>query len=290
MLRFHSILIISVLSICAAFAGCGGTTQFGGQTPSGSSSMVLAVTDTPPSNVSMLSAEVTLTGAAVTPGNVSIFSGSTAIELTRLQTNIAYLATATNVPAGSYTGVTLTFANPMLTIYDSTAVIGGCAIGSICTIAPTSTANLSTTASFTTLPVAANSSNGLLIDVNLDKLLRATLGDDFKNGVTATSFQPAGTGAPLVGAEDVVGHIASLDATNNSFSFQNATATYSLAVDSTTTFLPSISCTIAGFSGLRVNQILSVDIGIRADGTLDARNVLCEDSDSSDTEVEGMIT
>src|ERR1039458_8250871 len=133
MLRFHSILIISVLSICAAFAGCGGSTQCGGQTPSGSSSMVLAVTDTPPSNVSILSAEVTLTGAALTPGNVSIFSGSTAIELTRLQTDITYLATATNVPAGSYTGVTLTFANPMLTIEnDTTAVIGGCAIGSIC--------------------------------------------------------------------------------------------------------------------------------------------------------------
>ncbi len=73
------------------------------------------------------------------------FPGSKTIELTRLQTDIAYLATATNIPAGSYTSLTLTFANPMLTIEnDTTAAIGSCAVGSICTMAPTTTANLAT--------------------------------------------------------------------------------------------------------------------------------------------------
>jgi hypothetical protein len=294
MIRFRSIATIFALSTCAVFVGCRATSnQLGSLTQSGNSSVVLAVTDTPPSTVSILSAEVTLIGAALTPGNVSIFSGATTIELTRLQTDIAYLATASNVPAGAYVGVILTFANPMLTIEnDTTGVIGGCAVGAICTIAPTSVANLSTTASFQTVPIAANSSNGLLIDVNLDNLLNATLGADFKNGVTASSFTPAGAGAPLVGAEDVVGQITSLDAAHNTFSFQNATGSFSLAVDGTTTFfqVPSSACTITGFAGLRVNQILSVDIGIRADGTLAARNVLCEDSDNSDAEVEGMIT
>ena len=52
------------------------------------------MTDTPPTTVSILSAEVTLTGATLNPGNVSLFSGSRTIELTRLQTDIAYLATA----------------------------------------------------------------------------------------------------------------------------------------------------------------------------------------------------
>jgi hypothetical protein len=298
MLRFRSILTIFVLCICAAFAGCrANSNPFGSQTQNGNSSVVLAVTDTPPSTVSILSAEVTLTGATLTPGNVSIFSGSTTIELTRLQTDVAFLATTGNVPAGAYTGVILTFANPMLTIENDTGsnIVSGtttCLVGTICTIAPTMVKNLSTTATLQMAPIAANSTAGLLLDVNLDNLLSATLGADFNNGVTASPFIPAGAGAPLVGAEDVVGQVTALDAAHNSFTFQTNSSTYSLAVDGSTSFfqIPSGTCSVTAFSGLKVNQILSVDIGIRADGTLGGRNVVCEDSDNSDTEIEGMIT
>jgi hypothetical protein len=41
---------------------------------------------------------------------------------------------------------------------------------------------------------------------------------------------------------------------------------------------------------VQANQILSVDISIRADGTPVARNVLFEDPDSTDFEVEGIVT
>ena len=64
------------------------------------SSVVLAITDAPPSLVTILSAKVTLTGATLAPGNVSLFSGLAAVELTRLQTDTAYLTTTANVPAG----------------------------------------------------------------------------------------------------------------------------------------------------------------------------------------------
>jgi hypothetical protein len=292
MFRFRSILSISVFIVCATVAGCRATNQLGSITQSGNSSVALAITDTPPSLVTILSAEVTLTGAAFTPGNVPLFSGSTTVELTRLQTDIAYLTTATNVPSGSYTGVTLTFANPKLTIENDTgATIGTCLNGTICPITPVA-ANLSTTVTIPTLPIAANSVNGLLIDVSLDNLLSATLGADFKNGAAVSSFTPAGTNAPVVGAEDVVGQVASVDATHDTFTLQNAAASYSLAVDSSTFFFPfpSTVCTTASFACLKANQILSVDIGIRADGTPVARNILFEDADNSDTEVEGMIT
>ena len=119
--------MIALCSLCATFAGCrAGESSFSSTGQStGNSSVVLAMTDTPPSNVSILSAEVTLTGATLNPGNVSLFSGSKTIELTRLQTDTAYLATAANIAAGNYTSLTLTFANPMLTIEnDTTAVIG----------------------------------------------------------------------------------------------------------------------------------------------------------------------
>ena len=292
MFRFRPIL--TILIFCTAMAGCRSGTLIGSQTQnSGNSSVVLAITDLPPSNVSILSTEVILTGATLNPGNVSIFSGSTTIELTRLQTDIAYLATDANIPAGTYTSVTLTFANPMLTIENDTgSALASCAVGSICMVPPTAIANLSTTVPLTSFAIAANSTAGLLIDVNLENLLSSALAADFKAGTTVSPFTPAGTGAPLVGAEDVVGQAGSISASSNTFTLQNVTGSFPLKVVNTTTFFqfPSSACATPGFSCLQANQVLSVDIGIQPDGSLAARNILFEDADNSDAEIEGMIT
>jgi hypothetical protein len=295
MFRIRSIWPISVLILCAALAGCGGSNQFGSQTQNnGNSSVVLAMTDSPPSLVSILSGQVTLTGATLAPGNVSLFSGSTTVELTRLQTDIAYIATAANIPAGNYTGLTLTFANPSLTIENDTgSKIGTCPTASICTMAPTTTANLSSTVSLTSFSIAPSATGGLLIDLDLDSLLNASLGADFSAGTTVTSFTPGGTGAPPVGAEDVVGQVANLKVPGGTFTLTNAEASYSLKVNNGSTFFQfpaSASCTTPGIACLQNGQIVSVDIGIQSDGSILARNILFEDSDSSDAEVEGEIT
>jgi hypothetical protein len=256
------------------------------------------MTDTPPTNVTILSAEVTLTGATLNPGSISVFSGSATLELTRLQTDIGYIGT-TLVPPGSYTTLTLTFSSPMLTIENNTGsslATGGsnpaCITGAICTIASVAT-NLSTTITLSpTMTVTATSGAAMLADVKLNNLLSATLGADFINGVTVSEFTPASPGAPPVGAEDVVGHVTSTDTTQSKFSLQNAVETVSLLVDSTTTFLnfPSGTCTQPTIACVQANQILSVDISIGADGKPVARNVLFEDADSTDSEVEGVIT
>jgi hypothetical protein len=295
MVRNRWISSISLLILFAALAGCGGGNQLGsGSQNNGNSSVVLAMRDSAPSGVSILSAEVTLTGVTLAPGNVSLFSGSTTIELTRLQTDTAYVATATNIPAGAYTAVTLTFANPSLTIEnDTSGTIGGCAVGSICTMAPTSTTHLSATVPLSSFSIASSTTVGLLIDVNLENLLTPALGADFSAGTTVTPFTPAGTGAPLVGAEDVVGHVTSINASSNTFTLTSGTASYTLKVDSASTFFQfptNATCTTQGFACLTNNQVLSVDIGILSDGSLLARNILFEDADSSDVEVEGLIT
>jgi hypothetical protein len=293
MVRIRSILPISVLIFCAALAGCHTNTQYGGAGGNnGNSSVVLAMTDTPPSLVSILSAQVTLTGATLTPGNISLFSGSATVDLMRLQTDIAYLSTAANIPAGNYTAVTLTFANPELTIEnDMATTIAGCAGASICAIVPTA-APMSTTVPLAGFSIAANGTTGLLIDVSLDNLLSASLGEDFSAGTTVTPFTPAGIGAPPVGAEDVVGQIGNLNASNNTFTLTNAAGTYSLKADNSSTFFqfPTGACPTPGFACLLNKQILGVDIGIHSDGSILARNILFEDADSSDAEVEGMIT
>jgi len=303
--RFHSIFASIAIIFCVALAGCGGNNQFGSQQQNnGNSSVVLAMTDSPPTAVSILSAKVTLTGATLngampSPGNVSLFSGSTTVELTRLQTDIAYITTATNIPAGNFTSVTLTFANPSLTIENDTAsTIGTCASASICTMAPTTTANLSTTLPLSNFTAASSAPVGLLVDVNLDKLLSLTLGADFSAGTSVTSFIPGSNaappaGAPPVGAEDVVGHVQNINAANSTFTLTNALGSYSLKATSGSAFFQfpnSASCLTQAFSCLQNNQILSVDIGIQPDGSIVARNILFEDADSSDVEVEGMVT
>jgi hypothetical protein len=289
-------MVLLIASV--ALASCGGrgfNSGSGGST--GTAPVVLTMTDTPPTNV--LSAEVTLTGATLNPGSVSLFSGSTTVELTRLQTDVAYIGT-TLVPPGSYTSVTFTFSNPMLTFENDTSNSVNFGVGSptclpsaICTIQSVAT-NLSTGKITLSQPmtVSATSGAGLVADVNLNNLLSATLGADFMSGVTVSEFTPASTGAPPVGAEDVVGHVTATNSTNSTFSLQNAVGTVSLTADSTTTFLnfPSATCMTPTFACVQANQILSVDISIRADGTPVARNVLFEDADSTDIEVEGVIT
>lgn len=295
MVRARFSWLFAGLIACALLAGCGsGNNQFGSQTQnSGNSSVVIAMTDSPPSNVSILSAEVTLTGATLSPGNVSLFSGSTTVELTRLQTDIAYLATAANIPSGSYTSVTLTFANPSVTFEnDMAAALDGCAVAAVCTIAPAAT-SMSATVPLTSFSIASSGTTGLLIDVNLENLLNATLGADFGAGTTVTSFTPAGTGAPPVGAEDVVGRVSNLNVSSGSFTLANAEASYALKVNSGSTFFlfpASLTCTAPGIACLQNNQIVSVDIGVLSDGAIVARNVVFEDADSGDAEVEGEIT
>src|SRR5260370_1150130 len=159
---------ILLLSSCVALASCGGrgsSVENGG--PPGTGPVVLGMTDTPPTNVSILSAVVTLTGATLSPGNISLLATPTTLELTRLQTDVAYLS-RTNVNVGSYTSLTLTFANPSLTIEnDTTSAIGTCGIGAICTIPPTTTANLSTTITLPTLTDSSRTGAGRLLDLYL---------------------------------------------------------------------------------------------------------------------------
>ena len=89
-----------------------------------------------------------------------------------------------------------------------------------------------------------------------------------------------------------MGHVENINASSNTFTLKNATASYSLKVDNTSTFFqfPTSACSTPGFACLQNNQILSVDIGIQSDGSILARNIVFEDADSSDAEVEGMIT
>ena len=106
----------------------------------------MTIHDTPPSGISILSFEIHITGAALQPSDstasaVSLISAPDEIELEHLQTSSAFLGSS-SVPAGTYNSLTVTFANPQITIQNNTGAaitVGGqsCNVGQICEVKPT---------------------------------------------------------------------------------------------------------------------------------------------------------
>src|SRR5229473_2520206 len=143
----------SVLAVCGLLFvcvlvvySCGGSMS--NPLQQGSPALSVTVTDTPPTGVSVLSFEVSVTGATLNPGSVDLLAGRgpVRIEVEELETESAFLNTA-GVNPGTYTSLNLTFANPELTFKNGTAaMVAGCAPGAVCEIKPTGT--LSSTVNF----------------------------------------------------------------------------------------------------------------------------------------------
>src|SRR6266581_5590707 len=102
----------------------------GGGGGGGNATLSLTMIDTPPTNSSILSLKATITGIALNPATGSSFSlqltsspfgtSPMIVELTRLQSDSAYLGTFTTVPAGTYSSVTVTLANAQVTFANQT--------------------------------------------------------------------------------------------------------------------------------------------------------------------------
>src|SRR2546426_15996 len=136
----------SVLAVCGllfvcvlVIYSCGGSMS--NPLQQGSPALSVTVTDTPPAGVSVLSFEVSVTGATLNPGSVDLLAGRgpVRIEVENLETESAFLSTASVAP-GTYTSLNLTFANPELTFKNGTATaLAGCAPGAVCEIKPAGT-------------------------------------------------------------------------------------------------------------------------------------------------------
>src|SRR5712692_6462273 len=89
---------------------------------SGAAAVSVTITDTPPAGVTLLSFEVNVTGATLNPGSVDLALGGKGpiqIEVKQLETESVFLSTATVTP-GTFTSLTLTFADPELTFKNDT--------------------------------------------------------------------------------------------------------------------------------------------------------------------------
>jgi hypothetical protein len=281
-------------------AGCGNSKSFTPTQPLGGTAVSLSLTDTPPANVDVISFEVTVSGAALNPGNIDLLgaTGPQDMDVKKLQVEKAFLNT-TGVPAaaGPFHSLTLTFANPRLTILNGTAnSLAGCAPGAVCKITPSG--SLVATVNFNpSLSLSANNSVGLLVDLNLNMIITNALGVDFSAAnalsVTQTQMGPNNQNQEMENVEDLTGKVANKG--TNSFDLETSQKTFSgIQVDKNTVFKGFTSCSAnpLDFACVQNGQIVDVDVTVLATGALVAKKVKLEGSDANvnDEELDGFVT
>jgi len=288
--------------------GCGGgrNAESGGSS-SGNVPVSVLVTDAPAQGISVLSFQATIAAAQLNPGNVPLITTPTTVELTRLQTDSSLITPAPiNVPPGNYTSVALTLTNASITFQNNTGAaltVGGsaCANTAICSANPT-IIDMSGSATFPNsgISLAANTPAALLFDLQLANLLTSpgsppTIAVDVTAANAFTVAELASQQAsPVAMLEDVVGVVAAPVTANgvSSFTLQTALGNYNVVAGtgtSPTSFSNFTSGSSANFACLAANQIVSVDIALRPDGTLLATRVLFEDAATTEPEIEGMV-
>jgi hypothetical protein len=247
----------------------------------------LTVTDTPPAGVTVLFFQLSITGATLSPGNVSLLPGSNPIpvNVSQLQTNSAFLGSQ-DVAAGTYTGLTLTFANPELTIFNgSGATIGSgstaCANNTVCQLTPTATSmNVSLTSAPFPITVTATSPPAFQLDINLNTVIQSDLSVNLgvTNGVTIAQLPPPPTGTNVMPIGNLTGAIQSVNSTTSPDSFVLQTGdgrTFTIDVGSSTTYsgFPSSACSSETFACLAAQQIVNLQMNLQTAGTLLASQV-----------------
>lgn len=283
------------LSLCILIwaAGCSHATFNTGGGGGKTAPMFLTFHDTAAAGITVTSFEVTVTGAVLQPGNVSLLSSPQTIELTQLQTNSAFLST-TNVPLGTYTSLMVTYASPQYTFLNNSGVqvtAGGqpCAAGASCVVTSPTVSPLTLTLSapaFPSVPVTSASIQTLLeVDVNLNNIIQPNFSLNFgpsasggSGAVTVTQF--TGTaGNTAIGNFNVTGQVGSVSTTpTNQFTLTTANGkTLTILAGSTTFEFARANCAANNFTCLAAGQIVGANVDIFSNGSLGATEVDFDD-------------
>ena len=287
---FASLLSLFALGLVA----CSGkpnppcTVNCGG---SGTASLSLTLTATPltpPPNTNLLSFfvdinTITLTPATGTAVNIPLNATAIGVDLTRLQSDSIFLGTSATVPAGSYSSITVSISNPVVTF--CTQILGntGCAPNSVATISSGAAAAPQITSAPFPLTLSANQQTGLAINFDLGNAL--TVSASQPQVVTAVNLAATNvlsanalpstanslTSGQLDFVEDVTGVVTAVNSTTQSVTVKTATRGPLTAIaNSSTVFSPN--CTAfnlnLSFSGCIVQgHVASLDTVLNSDGT-----------------------
>lgn len=263
------IAIATAMTVALVIAGCSANMAGNNMPPrQGQIPVSMTIRDTPPAGVTVLAFEIHVTGATLQPAGTSqadvpLVTHDVEIELRHLETESALLSTA-GAPPGIYNSLTLTFANPEMTIQNGTTgtlTVGGktCAAGAICELHPAlsqSTVKISS-APFP-LTLAAHTALGLDVDFDVNASLQSNLSVMPTVSVTPTVTHPK---EELEELDDLIGQVSMIGM--NQFTLQTLTGqSLTIAVDANTQFedFDKAGCMADNFSCVQTNQIVEVDL------------------------------
>ena len=244
--------------------------------------IVVTVHDAPATGTSVLDFQIQITGIALQESTgssktVNLLANPVTVNLTSLQTQSELLAT-TGAPAGTYSGVMITFANPSATVYNSSGssfTVGGtaCAAGTSCLYTPTLNQSSATiTSSPFPLTLTKGSPLSLAIDFNVNNSLQSD--STVTPSVTVTATTTPLADGNLAEVSGVTGQVTKVG--NNQFTItdSNTGLSQTFNVGSNTQFGTFTNCTASNFTCVKNGQLVSVNVGVGADGaTLTASNV-----------------
>ncbi len=299
-MRKLAFLASAVLLIAAMMAGCGGGSQT--TQPLAPRSVSLSIRDNPPAGVSVLSFEINITGASLQPSDASkpavpLVTSPIEVELAQLETEKALL-NAVNAPADTYSSISLTFANPELTILNQsnqpiTMGTQTCLNGQVCELNP-SLNQSSVTISSTPFPVTISASSpiGLVVDFDLNSSIQNNLSVTPSVTLAAVAGQPFNSSEMQI--EDIEGLNGRVQSVSSSgFTLQDNTSgqTFTINVDSNTQFqdFNQIGCAANNFSCMQVGQIVEIEhLLVMDNGTLLASEIQLDDA-ANEEQLEGPV-
>src|SRR5271163_2755607 len=126
---------------------------------------------TPPPNTNILSYSLIVGGATITPasGSVTNISGPFTFDMTRLQSDSAFIGTVT-LPPGTYTSLTLSLTSAQVTYCTVTAGLPGCTASSVAQVSGGATASVITFPNGG-LALSPNQQAGISVDFNMGPTL-----------------------------------------------------------------------------------------------------------------------
>jgi hypothetical protein len=291
-IRLKKLLSFWLLAIACLMISCSGPTTplMSGTSNGAGGNITLALTLraiplTPPPNTNLLSFSVTVVGVSMTGSmgqsiGVPLNSNSYQVDLTKLQSDSAFLGSSAAIPPGTYTNMVVSLSNPVVTYCTQTQGNTGCAPGSVKTLMDGSAAPIITTAPFP-LTLTAGQTTGLAVNFDLGKALTVnpqtqaitSVNLGAANVLVATVLPPVASSLSsgafdFVG--DVTGVITSVNGATQTVVVQTATQGTITAVASNSTIV-SPNCTTfhlgSTFDCAKQGQVASLDMTLNANGT-----------------------
>jgi hypothetical protein len=275
-------MILCTLQACSGLVHP--NTSNSGQTGNPAFVVLLRATPLPPAPINLLSFRATVMGLSLIAStgksvNVALNSDPYEVDLSKLQSDSAFLARSTSVPPGTYTNLVVTFSDPAITFCSQIHGLMGCDPGSVASLSGGPATSVIATPPFPL--VITDQTIGLTVDVNLPRALAVDLQSQAVTAInlgapdvfTTTLLPPTSSSlhsTALDFVEDLTGNVTAVDEAQQSVTLQTATRGAVTAVAGPLTVI-SPNCTTFHFGTVftcaKQGQIASLDMTLAQDGT-----------------------